>query len=338
MPDPPKPEHTSVLNDARGRISDVYFAHANDPLNPTPPSHQLFHYTTAKGLKGIVENNELWATSVYFLNDTSEITYGYGLLAEVLRDWIAVNSRPEGSLSLQLALELQRSFGADLLSRTVISPIYVSCFCEEDNLLSQWRAYGQSGGYSVGFKLPEHGARGGVKPEPCIYTARLVKVEYERQKQLSRCRAIVDELLPIFDDPALPEALQAVDTDSVFGYSTMRRAVAEILSEEIMGFKNKAFDVEKEWRLVTRQRDFLKQSNDDGGKTPVPVYFRPSRGMTVPYVKLVPSEAEGKLPINFVRSGPTLEKVAAWLGIRMLLDKHEFRGVRVEGSDIPVKF
>jgi hypothetical protein len=338
MLEPPKPEHTRVLNQAIGRISTVHFAHANDALNPSPPSHQLFHYTTSEGLKGIVEKNELWATSVYFLNDASEITYGYALLAEALRGWIAVNSRPEDSLCMNLALELQRSFGGDLLSRNVMSPIYLTCFCEEDNLLSQWRAYGQSGGYSVGFKLPEHGARGGVTPQPCIYTARLVKVEYERENQLSRCRAIVDELLPIFDDPALPEALQAVYPESVFGYTTMRRAVAEILSEEVMGFKNKAFDVEKEWRLVVRQREFLKQGTDDGGKTPVPVFFRSTRGMIVPYVKLVPGDRGGKLPIISVRSGPTLDKVTAWLGTRMLLDKYEFPGVRIDGSDIPVKF
>src|SRR5258708_7067446 len=44
-----------------------------------PPSGFVFHYTTTEGLRGIVENNELWATSAYFLNDTTEITYGYGV-------------------------------------------------------------------------------------------------------------------------------------------------------------------------------------------------------------------------------------------------------------------
>jgi hypothetical protein len=40
-------------------------------------------------LKGIVETNELWATSAYFPNDSAEITYGYSLLDEVLKDWIS---------------------------------------------------------------------------------------------------------------------------------------------------------------------------------------------------------------------------------------------------------
>ncbi|MGA3055814.1 MAG: DUF2971 domain-containing protein [Candidatus Korobacteraceae bacterium] len=338
MPERPKPEDVRVITDATNRIYRFNFEHANDASIPTLPSHCLFHYTNADGLKGIIESNELWATSAYFLNDSTEIIYGYGILDEALKDWIAVNPRPEGSLSLKLALELQKEFAGDLLSRNVMHAIYLVCLCEEDNLLSQWRAYGQAGGYSLGFTLPVTGAARGVKPEPCIYTAKLVKVEYEREKQLSRCRAIIAELLPIFDDPALPNALDTVDTNSVFGYSTIRNAVAEILSEEIMGFKNKAFEVEKEWRLVVRQRDLLKQGTDDGGKTPVPVHFRSSKGMIVPYVKLVPTEQGAKLPLTCVRSGPTLDKVTAWLGAWMLLRKHEFRGVSIEGSDIPVKF
>jgi hypothetical protein len=263
--------------------------------------------------------------------------YGYALLDEILKDWTSANPRPEGSLTLGLALNLQRGFGVDRLNRNVIEPIYLVCFCEDDNLLSQWRAYGQSGGYSLGLNLPTMGAHSGVIPEPSGYTARLVKVEYYREEQIRRCRAILDYLMPIFDEPALPQALRTVDDNSIFGYWTILRAVSEILSEEIMGFKNKAFEVEKEWRLVVRRRNLLKQGVDDERKEP-PIYLRSSKGMLVPYIKLVPTEHGGKLPLTCVRSGPTLEKITAWLGVRMLLDKHGFRGVRTAGSDITVKF
>ena len=36
----------------------------------------LYHYTDADGLKGIVENEEIWLTSVLHLNDPSEVNYG----------------------------------------------------------------------------------------------------------------------------------------------------------------------------------------------------------------------------------------------------------------------
>jgi hypothetical protein len=165
-----------------------------------------------------------------------------------------------------------------------------------------------------------------------------VKVEYNRDEQLRRCRRVVNEVLAFVADPTLPKALQTVDTNSIFGYSTILRAVSEILSEEIMGFKNEAFVVEQEWRLVVRKRDLLKQGLDDAGKAPLPVYFRSSNGMLVPYVKLLPAKQGAKLPLTSVRSGPTLEKITACLGVIGILEQNGFLGVRIQGSDISVKF
>jgi len=35
----------------------------------------LFHYTTAAGMRGILDSSRLWATNYRFLNDTSEVAY-----------------------------------------------------------------------------------------------------------------------------------------------------------------------------------------------------------------------------------------------------------------------
>ncbi len=36
----------------------------------------LYHYTTAEGFRGIIESQELWATSIYHLNDWTEFEHG----------------------------------------------------------------------------------------------------------------------------------------------------------------------------------------------------------------------------------------------------------------------
>lgn len=41
---------------------------------------KLYHYTTAEGLKSILEGREFWATHVAHLNDSSELEYGLNLL------------------------------------------------------------------------------------------------------------------------------------------------------------------------------------------------------------------------------------------------------------------
>ena len=306
---------------------------------PLPPKGKLFHYTTAEGLKGIIEKNELWATSAYFLNDSTEIAYGYSLLKEVLDDWISKNPRPEDSLALGIARDFQRSFGLDFLNMGVVQPIYLACFCEEDNLLSQWRTYGQSGGYSVGFRVPAPDLLSGqgFKPEPNTFTSKWVKVDYDRNEQVKKCRAVVDSLLAIFDDSKTAQAVATIGTHPLSGYAVLRRIIADILMEEIAGFKNQAFEVEKEWRVVVRQRELTKQGTDDGGKTPTPVHFRSAKGLLVPYVNLIPTDATKKLPIACVRSGPTLDKITAGMAVCMILDTNGFPNVLVQSSDIPFR-
>src|ERR1019366_4723226 len=99
-----------------------------------PPDKVLFHYTSAEGLKGIIENNQLWATSAYYLNDSAEMFYGYNVLREVLDQWLSKNTRAEDSITLGLARQLRSSFD-DLFEKRLLKPIYLTCFCEEDNLL-----------------------------------------------------------------------------------------------------------------------------------------------------------------------------------------------------------
>ena len=181
-----------------------------------PPAGSLFHYTTAEGLQGIIEKNELWASSAYFLNDSAEITYGCDLLKQVIDQWILDNPRP-AAMTIRAANDLRKMFGEDLLNMTVIKPIYLVCFCEDDNLLSQWRTYGERGGYSLGFRLPpDEFTQQGFTPEPKTYTSKWVKVEYSRSEQAKKCRYILDELLPIFDESDTAKALIELDVSPLF--------------------------------------------------------------------------------------------------------------------------
>ena len=93
----------------------------------------LYHYTDLVGLKGIVEGHDLWLTNASYLNDAEEMTHG----RSVARDVIA-NTPVSGPLGTLYRDQLADSKGKS-------EGVYVCCFCEKDNLLSQWRGYGANG-------------------------------------------------------------------------------------------------------------------------------------------------------------------------------------------------
>jgi hypothetical protein len=334
-----------VMTDAHNRIVQFHNDRDQAAAARRPKNFVLYHYTTADGLKGIVENDELWATSAYYLNDSTEIMYGYQLIDEALDVWQKKANPPEDSIAGGLVYSLQRQFGHDYLKRNVITPIYLTCFCEEDNLLSQWRAYGQSGGYSVGFRVLSEGIVYGLKPEPSVYSARCVKVEYDRGEQLRRILELLDSLVPIMDDPQVTEAIRSLGSLSPEGFGWPSGTISEILLDESVAFKNPAFAVEKEWRLVVRSRELLKQGTDDGDHTKLPIRFRTARGQLTPYVRLIPSRAafpvtgDGKkLPIESVHCGPVGDRVSTWMAVRMLLDRYDYKAARIHRSEIPLAF
>jgi hypothetical protein len=51
-------------------------------LGSDTPTHPLYHYTTQKGLLGIVKEREIWATHHQYLNDTQEFLHAQALFRD----------------------------------------------------------------------------------------------------------------------------------------------------------------------------------------------------------------------------------------------------------------
>ena len=299
----------------------------------------LFHYTTASGLKGIIEDKCLWATAAAYLNDASEVEYGCAVLNEVLATWQKDNG---GKRSLSAtAVDIIGALFSDPFSRLdKATQIYVACFCTKSNLLSQWRAYGQVGGYSVGFRLfgtgfPADSNKifGGLKPEHDHYRASLMPVIYEKEAQ----RAVLAEVLK-----RNLEALERQELKRIYeslGERTQQEFVAKaalliehFLMEQIVAFKNKAFEEENEWRIVARPK-FGRHALSRGERDDA-VHLRTARGLIVPYLKLIPAS---DFPIQSVTIGPTLDKARAERSLRLLLIQNDLgTSIGIDGSDIPV--
>jgi len=135
---------------------------------PTPRT--LFHYTTPAGFLGILESQKVWATDARFLNDSTELVYAEEVISSVLSaDWDHYRGEAVRTLLSrgQHALD-----GAD----PFVTGVHVVCFCEQGDLLSQWRGYGGQGGYALGFIGP---LLTYMSPQPVA----LRKVIYDRSEQ-----------------------------------------------------------------------------------------------------------------------------------------------------------
>jgi Protein of unknown function (DUF2971) len=144
----------------------------------------LYHYTTLQGVQGIAQHQTLWATHWRYLNDAVEISAFRDRLPELLAP--AVREGIQTLLKVPANQPLIRQVGgeaavtAEVLRGIVVgtyeallgndhTPAYIEPFLlsfstprdslvAEHGLLSQWRAYGQDGGYAVVFDTARLGA------------------------------------------------------------------------------------------------------------------------------------------------------------------------------------
>ncbi len=116
-------------------------------------NNELFHYTTQQGLIGILENNSIWATHYQYLNDYSEI---FKFKGELISHFCTKSSMGKQPISKDKILRFINKM-YEFLSRE----IYIASFCKEktenpniyfNGRLSQWRAYGEDGGFAIEFE------------------------------------------------------------------------------------------------------------------------------------------------------------------------------------------
>ncbi len=121
----------------------------------------LYHYTDIYGLQGMVEKEQIWATDVRFLNDSSEQRFGEGLLDQVFDDCIAMaevalRAGEVGAEEYLYALSDIRDTAHSY--RGGYSPLTqhysVICLTEAGDQLSQWRGYARDG-YCLRFDARE---------------------------------------------------------------------------------------------------------------------------------------------------------------------------------------
>jgi len=335
--EPPPPqidEHQAARSATAGKLIPIEQAFLGRLTRGQPPE-TIFHYTTAAGLLGIVRSNRLWASDLLYMNDSTEVEYGRQLIIDVAAE-------VAGEAKCPMAQMLCKSIS------TVLYPVgmvgggfYAACFCEEGDLLSQWRGYsGGVGGYALGFRVRDLQHVRASTPER-QFVLRPVVYDPTQQRDLIRKFLLeVDGALAELLDRGLAEREQDVHG---IAYVTIQRQMLECM----LTMKNPAFTEEREWRLIHSRSGF-------GREPEATVDYRPTRSFIVPYVALditpmgpelfdhIQSEhqadvqAHNRVPLSTVIVGPSSHPQAAVTAIRtMIRDLH--MNADVINSQIPIR-
>jgi len=188
----------------------------------------VYHYTTEEGFKGIIESQELWATSIYHLNDWTEFEYGRVALVEGAKALLKNKEAVDAAVQL-----LSYLYDAH-------APLFVCSFsvAGDGDDLSQWRAYCPRGGYAIGFpiaKLLTPAGMQGFDLWQCEYgtvgASQFVEGLAKIIEQIFEMAGGVNGFRSQFHDP-------------------YKDGLLALLLKYVARYKHDSFSAEQEWRLV----------------------------------------------------------------------------------------
>ncbi len=286
---------------------------------PTDAPQLLWHYSDAAGALGIIQERELWGTNALFMNDKSELRLVHDLFAERF----AADDSGLGSDDREI---FESAFWLSLDETGDDPGIYAVCFCEDGDLLGQWRTYATAGGgYALGFDSASM---------VDLYTATdsldLFRVVYDRTTQSGAAETLHRRALAV-----AAEFSKANPSLSDQALATCGQGMAFVAQWLAFRIKHDAFKEEREWRLmyrdITQVEDSLTRQFRTGPRGIIPYVSFPLRDL---HQRVAGDDAD--MPLVAVRVGPTAQEDLSVRGMDYLLADHGF-GCRAQTSRIPLR-
>jgi hypothetical protein len=285
----------------------------------------LHHYTGAFGVHGIISSNCLWATATQFSNDLSEIEYAVSIATEIIEE-IWKSKKNMSPWEQVLAGHLVQLFTTPL--HTFGQPFIVS-FCEDGDLLSQWRGYGQASGFSLAFSPLSQGDKVHLICKEGFRTM-VKRVIYDHDKQRARLRFILRNLIKLVNG----FSFTTTSPKGAAAHVELSLLLILEMTDWACAVKHKAFSEEKEWRIITYPRDATlvgtRPENYDG------VSVRPTSRLLLPYMILEPPSGK-RLPLVEVRCGPSQFQEQSARAMNILLRKYGYKHLPVTFSGVPLR-
>jgi len=230
----------------------------------------LYHYTGIRGLLGIVDSRSIWASHIYYLNDSKEIVHACEVLEGILKKKRDYRDASEEEFISQLGDWLQTF-------RRTPYHVFVFSLSEEASLLSQWRSYTPHGkGVSIGFSaavLNHILSATGFRIAQCLYAP---------QAHEELMNSLLEKLLETFR-----QRRPNIDTSMAHPSQKFHPFLEEFRKEllQVLAIvKHPTFSEEREWRILSPY--YPNYTVED-------VKFREGASMLLPYTVLkLPPQGE----------------------------------------------
>lgn len=294
------------------RAHELWFAEHGAFAEPVP---NLYHYTMAEGLTGILQTCSIYGSNVRYLNDASEARHALEFAAELL-------GRPALEQAFGVCGERLKQYGSFFFDHADVlwkEDAYVTSFCEDSDLLSQWRAYAM-GGFAILF-APVYSGSDFLLWSKAIWRTTIQKVIYKDEEQKNA-------LLKI-----LAAGIKA--TEKASGDHKLENMIGTVTSMQLQMWihtaKHPGFEHEREWRIISSMGPHSEPLKTDEG-----FQIRVVSGQLIPCIRLTP--AKGKLlPVLGVKCGPSESRELTEKAVRLLLASHGYPVDQVSTSKIPFR-
>lgn len=277
-----------------------------------------FHYTSGQGLFGIITSKKLHCTNQKFLNDPSELTYANSKIEEVLKSNHSFN-------------DIYQNLINSSFQDNVVAPfdIYISSFSQNSDSLNLWKYYSQGNGYNLELDLEQiikqNNGRG--------FAMYKFKIIYHENEQ----KILIREFFNKFKEDnkkyvTLSEEIK-ISRDDKSAYSeliTKTTVIVERFNRELwklkMNLKHKAYEDEKEIRLVISEDKFFQNSSQ---------FKVTSKGIIVDYIEL---NLDLIKTLNSVTLHPINNTALHKNGVeKLMLKEIGFNSIPLISSDLPFR-
>lgn len=276
----------------------------------------FYHYTNLEGLTGIIKTRSFWFSHNCALNDPKENEYSQKIINSILENTLNKLSDDEDKSSFFKYIKDNLSF-----FRSQFYDTYLSCFCEKENLLSQWRGYSNYGmGLNIGILINNSTkyihSLNDIKDETYIVLRRVI---YREDEQQSLITEYFDELINALNYAKNNNP----DYNEKSWIAQAALQAANILFDVVNTFKNPAFEEENEWRLIK-----VKSTNTK----PELVNYRSTESSIVPYLTTYLYELKNDkevFPIKSIMIGPSASHSISPSIIKILIYKESVNGSQI---------